>query len=206
MIHRRVSMAESLAGVALGAGGWRLARLWLAEASLIAVAGASVGVVLAWSAVNALKSAAPPGIPRLDSIAVDLPALAVACASALVAVLFFTLAPLRAVPRRDVMEGLRATSAQAGERAGRQAAHAALTLVQCTGAACLVVLALMLTRSFLKLTSFDLGWEPAGVLSETVSPPMPRLAKFIPAKWPLKSLPQPCVIESPRKTTADWSC
>ena len=32
----------------------------------------------------------------------------------------------------------------------------------------------MLTRSFIKLASFDLGWKPSGVLSLTVSPPMPR--------------------------------
>jgi putative ABC transport system permease protein len=165
---------ETAVRVALGAGGWRLTRLWLAEASLIACTGASLGVILAWSAVSALKAAAPPGIPRLESVAVDLPALAVASLSALTAVLFFTLAPLRAVPRRDVMDGLRTTSLQAGERRGRQAARAALTLIQCAGAACLVVLAVMLTRSFLKLTSFDLGWEPAGVLSQSVSPPMPR--------------------------------
>lgn len=165
---------ETAVRVALGAGGWRLARLWLAEASLIAAAGASLGLLLAWSAVATLKAAAPPGIPRLESVAVDLPALAVTCLCALVAVLFFTVAPLRAVPRRDVMEGLRSTSVQAGEKPARMVARAGLTLVQCTGAACLVVLAFMLTRSFLKLTSYDLGWDPQGVLSQSLSPPMPR--------------------------------
>ena len=165
---------ETAVRVALGAGGWRLARLWLMEASLIAGSGAALGLLVAWAAVSALTAAAPPGIPRLEAIAIDLPALGIAGVAALVAVLFFTLAPLRALPRRDVVEGLRATSVQAGERTGRGAARAALTLVQCAGAACLVVLAFMLTRSFVKLTSFDLGWEPAGVLSESLSPPVPR--------------------------------
>ena len=41
------------------------------------------------------------------------------------------------------------------------------------------------------------GRPPRGV-----SPPIPRFASFIPAKRPMKSSPQPCVIESPKKTTA----
>jgi hypothetical protein len=39
-------------------------------------------------------------------------------------------------------------------------------------------------------------------MPRVVSPPMPRLALFIPGKRPGRLVPQPCVIESPRKTTA----
>jgi predicted permease len=49
----------------------------------------------------------------------------------------------------------------------------AMSVAQCAGAATLVVLAVMLTRSFINLTSVDLGWDPSRVLSMNVSPPMP---------------------------------
>ena len=164
---------ETSVRIALGAGGWRLTRLWLAEAGLLAIMGASFGWGLAWLSVSALKAAAPPGIPRLDSVALDWPTLLVACASTLLCVALFTVAPLRGAPRRDLLDGLRAASANAGERPARHAARAVLTAAQCAGAACLVVLALLLTRSFQKMTAFDLGWNANGVLSEAVSPPMP---------------------------------
>jgi putative ABC transport system permease protein len=49
-----------------------------------------------------------------------------------------------------------------------------LTVAQCAGAATLVILSAMLTRSFVRLTSVDLGWSVGGVVSMRVDPPMPR--------------------------------
>jgi putative ABC transport system permease protein len=173
---------ETAVRAALGAGAWRLMRLWLAEASLLSALGASVGLLLAWSGVSALKAAAPPGIPRLDAVALDLPTLTVAALTTLLAVLLFTVAPLarttalrfhRAAPR-DLVEGLRSGSASAGHTRSHQTTRIALTVAQCAGAATLVVLAVMLSRSFVKLTSVDLGWDASGVLSLRVLPPMPR--------------------------------
>ena len=164
---------ETSVRAALGASTWRLLRLWLAEATVLGGIGAVSGVLLAWLAVRALKAAAPPGIPRLDSIAIDLPTLGVAVLSSLVAVGFFALAPGRS--RRDTLvDGLRTGSAGAGDNRTWQFARLALTFAQCAGAAALVVLALMLTRSFMKLATFDLGWTPDRVLSLSAAPPMAR--------------------------------
>jgi putative ABC transport system permease protein len=166
---------ETAVRAALGAGSWRLLRLWLAEAWLLSASGAGLGLLFAWSGVSALKAAAPPGIPRLEDVALDLPALAVAALATLFAVVIFTMAPIRAgrMSRRDLLDGLRTGSAGAGDGPGRQRTRSTLTAAQCAGAAALVILAVMLTRSFVRLTSFDLGWDPDGVLSMTVSPPMP---------------------------------
>ena len=104
-------------------------------------------------------------------MALDLPALAVAALATLLAVALFSAAPL--LSRRE-RRGLRDAGAGAGETPARQFARNAAMVAQCAGAAALVVLALMLTRSFVKLTAVDLGWRSAGVLSLRVSPPMPR--------------------------------
>ena len=157
---------ETRVRIALGAESWRLLRLWLAEASIIGAFGTGVGVLLAWAGVSALKVAAPPGIPRLEAVAVDVPALLVSVISGVLAVVSFTVAP-----RRRRADSLRPGSG--GARAA-QLSRAALTAAQCAGAAALVVMAVMLSRSFLKLTSVDLGWSAEGVISMSVSPPMPR--------------------------------
>jgi putative ABC transport system permease protein len=164
---------ETAVRAALGAGPWRLLRLWLAEASLVSGLGAALGLLLAWSGVSALKAAAPPGIPRLEAIALDLPTLTIAAVCTVLAVVTFTVAPLGRATRRELVDGLRAGSSGAGESRSRRSTRSALVVVQCAGAATLLVLAVMLTRSFIKLTSFDLGWNATRVLSLSVYPPMP---------------------------------
>jgi predicted permease len=164
---------ETAVRAALGAGSWRLFRLWLAEALILAASGASLGLLLALWAIDALKAAAPPGIPRLEAIAVDLPALGVSAASSGVALVFFTLVPGRS-RRRHLVDGLRAGSSGAGDSAGQHLVRNALMLAQCAGAVTLVVLALTLTRSFVALMAVDLGWNPEHVVSMRVAPAMPQ--------------------------------
>jgi putative ABC transport system permease protein len=161
---------EAAVRVALGAGSWRLIRLGLAEASLLSVLGASLGVLLAWLAISALKAAAPPGIPRLDAVGLDRPTFIVAGLSSVLAVVIFAIAPGRR--RGEIAAALRRSAgASAGPKA--QAIRTVLTLAQCAGAAALVVLAVVLTRSFIKLTSVDLGWDASRVLSLNVSLSIP---------------------------------
>ncbi|HEV3138914.1 MAG TPA: ABC transporter permease, partial [Vicinamibacterales bacterium] len=165
---------ETAVRVSLGAGPWLLFRFWLAEALLLGSAGAVLGMLLAWLGVTALKAAAPPGIPRLDAITIDAPTLVVALASMLLAVAFFAAAPLR--------EARRSTS---GHRSP-PTARTALTAAQCAGAATLVILAVMLSRSFLRLISVDLGWRPQRIVSlkvEPRTPPENRRPWFARVEW-----------------------
>ena len=165
---------ETAVRMALGASAWRLVRLWLAEATVICTIGGGLGVLLAALGVSALKSAAPPGIPRLDDIALDWPTLAGAAVATFIAVVVFTIAPLVRTPRHNPVQGLRTGSAGAGTSRLQIRTRVALTIAQCAGAAALVVLALMLTRSFLRLTAVELGWNSHGVLSVTAAPAFPR--------------------------------
>jgi putative ABC transport system permease protein len=164
---------ETAVRVALGAGGWRLLRLWLAETALLCVAGAGLGLLLAWLGVAALRAAAPPGIPRLDAIALDWPTLVVAALSTLVAAVVFTAMPMGRARRRDPGGALRDGSRATGDSRGRHTTRAALTVAQCAGAAMLVVLAVMLTRSLQRLTALDLGWDGRGVISVDAEPTLP---------------------------------
>ena len=66
---------ETAVRAALGASSWRLLRLSIGEAAVIAVGGGAAGLLLAWAGVAALSAAAPPGIPRLDAMHIDAAAL-----------------------------------------------------------------------------------------------------------------------------------
>ena len=177
---------ETAVRAALGAGSWRLLRLWLAEAAVLSALGTTLGVLLAWLGISTLEAAAPPGIPRLEAIALDLPSLAVAACCSVVALVGFSVAPLGGARRRQLVDRLRAGSAHAGDRRVRHSTRRALIAAQSAGAAILVVLAVMLTQSFVKLMSFDLGWDATAVLSLRVSPPMPpelRLPWYRYVEW-----------------------
>jgi putative ABC transport system permease protein len=72
MLARVTSRSQELAvRAAIGASRARLARLLLLESLIVALAGAALGVLLASWGVDAFLAVAPPGIPRLDDVAVD---------------------------------------------------------------------------------------------------------------------------------------
>src|ERR1035438_3078974 len=56
---------------ALGGSWWRLVSQTLAEAVLLAFAGALLGLGLAWVGIHELRAIAPASLPRLDAIGID---------------------------------------------------------------------------------------------------------------------------------------
>ena len=56
---------------ALGAGYWRLARQFLTETLILALAGGCLGLILAQVGLSLLVRNAPIGIPRVDQIRLD---------------------------------------------------------------------------------------------------------------------------------------
>lgn len=160
---------ETAVRAALGASAWRLLRLSLCEASVLAGLGGIAGLLLAWSGVAVLRAAAPPGIPRLEAVQIDGVALAVVALATILAVLVFAAAPARST-WRDISHRLRVSSGHGGPV---PVSRGILAAAQCAGATTLVVLALLLARSFHELMAVDLGWEPEGVLSMNISPKMP---------------------------------
>ena len=172
--------------ITLGAGWGRVARLWMAETFLLAGAGAVAGVTLAWWLVRLLRAAAPPGLPRVEHIAVDWPVLAGATVVTLMAALVCALAPLGTLRRERLAGSLAAGSTRTSDTPTRKRVSAALVAVQAGAALALIVLSLVFGRSFLNLISVDLGWQPARLLALDVSPTMPpnmRRPWFLYTQW-----------------------
>lgn len=126
---------------ALGAGRSRLVRQFLAESLLLSLAGGALGVLLAVWGVDALLALAPPNLPRLDEVSINLPVLAFALGiSLLVAVGLATATALRATaadPQAALAESSRgAAGSVASQRLGRilVGGQMAITLVLLAGA------------------------------------------------------------------------
>jgi putative ABC transport system permease protein len=154
---------------ALGASRWSMIRQLLVESLILALAGAALGVALAWSALEALVSLVPPDIiPAETVIQLNGPVLLFALGTAVSTALLFGLVPALQAARRDVVDPLRATSrgASSGIRHVRfrdavVVAEVALSLVLLVGAG-------LLMRSFITLRAGHLGFQPDHVLTARV--------------------------------------
>jgi putative ABC transport system permease protein len=153
---------------ALGAGRTRLVRQLLTESLLLAVAGGTLGVLLATWGVRGLVLAAPASIPRLGEIGIDARVLLFTIALTLLTGLLFGLAPAFHTARADLSHAL-TEGGRSGTAGGRRqlvrrllvGGQVAIALVLVTGAGLLV-------QSFLRLRQVDPGFRPDGLLTARV--------------------------------------
>ncbi len=149
---------------ALGSGRARVVRQLLVETGILSVAGGLLGLGLGVLGTRGLVALAPTGTPRLEAVSVDLRVLAVTVLLTLAAAVFTGLLPAFRVGRSDLRSSLvgggRGDSGSAGLRL-----RAGLVVVQVGLAVALLCTAGILTRSFERLRSVDLGFEPRGVLT-----------------------------------------
>jgi putative ABC transport system permease protein len=147
---------------ALGAGRGRLIRELMTEAAVLSVAGATLGVGLAFAGVRAFHALAPAGIPRMQNVAIDASVLAFTFAVALGTTVIFGLVPaLRAAGpslEHALREGGRGTS-----RRGRLGS--ALVVSELALASLLAVSAGLLTRTYARMLRWDPGFEQSHLLT-----------------------------------------
>ena len=167
---------------ALGAGRRRLVGQLLIESLLLSLAGGAVGLVLAFAGVRALLRLAPPNLPRLEEIHVDIVALLFNLAVSLGAAALFGLWPALRATRVDLHDALKQGGTRGVFGGGRGewvrgalvSAEVALALVLTLGAG-------LLFRSFLALSAVDLGYHTEGRLVLTASIPAKTEAQHVQA-------------------------
>jgi len=159
---------EDAIRLALGAARGGIARLWLTEIAIVAIAGGILGLVCAQLLVRAIISLAPDDLPRIAEVSVNgmvaLFTFAIVAAVALVTGLM----PLRqagSVSLLEAFEGERTTS-------GRQTlrVRSVLLVAQIALSVVLLVGAGLVVRSFIALRATDLGFAADRVVSMTVRP------------------------------------
>jgi putative ABC transport system permease protein len=161
--------------VVLGAGRARLVRLVLVESLMLAVAGAALGIFLAWGGLKALVAALPPFvIPSEAVIELNGPVLAFTLGVAVLTALIFGLAPALQSSRRDLSNPLRDSGkGLTGGFRGRRLRDA-VVVVEVALSLTLLIGAGLLMRSFAALRDIDLGFRADHVFQTFVNLPTDR--------------------------------
>ena len=151
--------------MAIGAGRRRIVRQLLIEAVVLSLLGASLGVLLAWLAIDATLPLVPRGVlPRSGGVVIDARVMAFCLGLSLLASVLVGLVPALRVSGSAFGEGhalhageTRTTGDRQGERLRTLlvAAQIAMTLVLLIGAGLLI-------HSFVRLTSVSTGFESSG--------------------------------------------
>ena len=159
--------------MAVGARRGRILRQLLTESLLLGLAGCAGGLLLAVGGLRIVVALAPPDVPRLDQVSLDLTVLAFGVGISLLTGLLFGLAPALASARTElsaVMQESRRTGAGRESlrlRSGLVVAEIALALLLLVGAGLLV-------RSLVQLQTVDPGFDPHNIASIRVSLPESR--------------------------------
>jgi putative ABC transport system permease protein len=170
LVRASVRDKEIAIRTALGAGRMRLVLQMLAESLVLAFAGGGLGVLVAYLAIPPIQTLSAGSIPRATSISIDAAVLTFAVATSIVTGLLFGLAPAWQVSRSSLgsvlKEGGRSSVGSGGRwvRNGLLVAEVALSIV-------LLVGAVLLLRSFARLTNVDPGFRPEHVLAFRVGLP-----------------------------------
>jgi putative ABC transport system permease protein len=149
----------------LGASRGRLIGQLLAESALLAVAGAALGCLFSYAGIKGLVALIPDGlIPREAEIRLNVPVMLFALGIAMATALLFGLAPALQAARKNIIEPLRDSGKgiSGGFRKGRL--RNALVVVEVALSVVLLAGAGLLMRSFVRLQTVDLGFNPHNIL------------------------------------------
>ena len=166
--------------LALGAGGKRMVRQFIAEGFVLVTLAAVLGTVLAFFGLKLLLLFAPDSVPRTGEIQVDLRVLAFTLGLSILAVFVFALAPLAQIRERNLANWIRG----AGQRAiatGSQTLRKTLVVTEIALAVVLVIGSGLMIRAFWKLQQVRVGFHPEGVMSFSVN--LPGSSYDNPARW-----------------------
>ena len=155
---------EMAVRASLGASRVRLVRQLMVESVLLALAGASLGCVLAYVGTMGVSRAMPEGlIPREAVIQLNPPVLLFSLLVAVATAVLFGLAPALQTARRQFTPALRDAGKGGGGFRRARLSHA-LVIAEIALALVLLTSAGLLMRSFIKLQATDLGLDPENVL------------------------------------------
>ena len=167
---------EMAVRAALGASRGRLVRALLVESGLVGAGGGLIGLVLAMWGTGAIAGLDRGiGIPLLNQTRVDGTVMMfVAGAAILTAILFGTLPAWQASSVLDVAKRIREDATSTTGDRHRQRLRSTLIVFETAMAVVLLVGAGLLMRSFVGLTSVELGFSADRVQTFNLSLPQPK--------------------------------
>jgi predicted permease len=166
-------LREAAIRAAIGSGRGRLMRQFLTESLLIASLGAVAGLALATAATRVFVAWDPLGVLPANAILFDARLATATVVALLLTTIVCGLIPALRVSHADPQEALRTGGARGAAAPGQRAQH---VMLGAEVAACVVLLVstALLTRTFLRLQSEPLGFDPEQlVVANVVMPTAP---------------------------------
>ncbi len=150
---------------AIGANRTRVIRQFLTESVLLAVLGSLLGLLLARWGIHSLLALAPPDTPGIESVSLNAPVLGFTVVVSLVTVLLFGLVPALGASRSDLNASLKENSRGSTEGSRSYRLRGFLVAAEFCLAFILVIGAVLMMKTLVRLSHFDLGFHPDHVLT-----------------------------------------
>ncbi len=170
LVRASVREKEIAIRTALGAGKARLVRQMLAESLVLAIGGGALGVLLAFAAIGPIRTLSAGSIPRVQDVSIDATVLLFAFASSVATGIFFGLAPAWQASRSGIAGIMKEGGRSSSTGGGRWVRHA-LLVAEVALSIVLLVGAVLLLRSFARVTGIDPGFRADNVLAFRVALP-----------------------------------
>ncbi len=170
LLSRTVRRSPELAiRLGLGASRGRIRQQLLAEGLLLSVIGGALGLAFASIAVGLVKQIPGLALPRLDGLHLNVPAVSVSIGLVALAGVLFAVLPASVLSELDLASGFRGGRTETGKAQRRP--FSALIVAEIACAVVLTVCAGLLVRSFVRVQSVDLGFQPSKVLASYLRTP-----------------------------------
>ncbi len=153
---------------AMGAGRWPITRQLLTESVVLALLGGAVGLGLSYWGVDALLALWPNVLPRAQEIDLDYRVLAFALGLSVLTGLASGVIPALRASVFGVEQTLRDESGASTGARSRRRINSTLVAVELAIALVLLVGSGLLIKSFIRLTSVELGYDTREVLAARV--------------------------------------
>ena len=172
---------EMAVRIGLGASRWQLVRQLLVESTLLALAGAAGGIVLASWGMGLLRRGLPPFIvahvPGLKHLDVDSHVLWFTLAVALLTGILAGLAPALRFSRSELGDALKENTRSASASAGAGRLRSLLVVSEIALALVLLVGAGLMVKGFRNLLTTEMGFDRTHVLTFHVTLPEEKYQK-----------------------------
>src|SRR5882762_2927123 len=169
---RGAARARDLAiHAAVGATRMQIIRQLLIESFLIALIGGALGFFMAVWVRDALITLSPGDVSRFQQISFDLPVLGFTFLIASLTTIIFGLWPAWQASHADVQLALKAGSAGSGDRPSAKRARDWLVISEIALTLTLLVAAGLVLKSFSKMQTLQLGYEPRNLFTARLELP-----------------------------------
>jgi len=156
---------------AVGATRRQIIRQLLVESFLIAVLGGLLGLFIAAWVRDVLIGLAPQDVSRFQDVAFDLPVLTFTFAIAAVTTVLFGLWPAWQTSRANVQVALQSGSHGSGISIAAKRTRDWLVISEIALTLTLLVAAALVLKSFSRMQSLQLGYEPRGLITARIDVP-----------------------------------